>query len=84
MCDRAQLPSGGFGNFKNPKKNLRLLEQPALLSSPYAMDIRRISGGYLPPRPGSTSGDDLKVVTKRPPTEAERNALDFAWRWPST
>lgn len=62
------------------KKNLRLLEQPTQLNAPYAMDIRRISGGYLLQDPDQPPVIDLKVVTKRAPTEAERVALDFAWR----
>jgi len=62
------------------KKNLRLLEQPTILVSPYDMDVRRISGGYLlqevdrPPVPG------LKCVTKRSPNELEKTSLDFAWK----
>ncbi len=62
------------------KKNVRLLEQPTLLASPYALDIRRISGGYLLQDQDHPPVMDLKVVTKRVPTERERAALDFTWR----
>lgn len=62
------------------KKNLRLLEQPTLLAAPYSLDVRKISGGYLLQDPDQPPVIDLKVVTKRAPTEAERTALDFAWR----
>jgi len=62
------------------KKNLRLLEQPAGLSSPYALDVRRISGGYLLQDMDRPPVSEFKVVTKRQPTESERATLDFAWR----
>ena len=62
------------------KKNVRLLEQPALLSAPYDMDVRRISGGYLVQDLDRLSGSDFKVVSKRGPNESEKAALDFAWR----
>jgi phosphoribosylaminoimidazolecarboxamide formyltransferase / IMP cyclohydrolase len=62
------------------KKNLRVLEQPTLLSSPYDLDVRKISGGYLVQDPDRLSGSEFRVVTKRAPTEEERSALDFAWR----
>jgi phosphoribosylaminoimidazolecarboxamide formyltransferase/IMP cyclohydrolase len=62
------------------KKNLRLLEQPTLLQSPYELDVRRISGGYLLQDVDRSPVLDLKVVSKRPPTEIEKASLDFAWR----
>lgn len=62
------------------KKNVRVLEQPTLLALPYAMDVRRISGGYLMQDPDHMSGAEFKVVSKRQPTETERTALDFSWR----
>lgn len=62
------------------KKNVRLLEQPTPLSSPYALDVRKISGGYLVQDMDHLSGSEFKVVTKRQPTENEKLALDFAWR----
>ena len=62
------------------KKNLRLLEQPTLLTSPYDLDVRRISGGYLLQDTDKPPVNDLKVVTKRSPSEREKESLDFAWR----
>lgn len=62
------------------KKNLRLLEQPTPLASPNELDVRRISGGYLVQDIDRSPVLDLKVVTKRTPTENEKTALDFAWR----
>lgn len=62
------------------KKNIRLLEQPTLLSSPYDLDVRRISGGYLLQDLDRPPVSDMKVVTKRQPSDSEKAALDFAWR----
>ncbi len=62
------------------KVNLRLLEQPTLLTDPYEWDIRKISGGFLIqdqdlPRPVET-----KVVSRRAPTPEEQLSLAFAWQ----
>lgn len=62
------------------KKNVRLLEQPALLAAPYQMDVRRVSGGYLVQDIDHLSGAEFKVVTKRQPSDSERTSLDFSWR----
>ncbi len=62
------------------KKNLRLLEQPAGLTLPYELDVRRISGGYLLQDVDKPPVPELKIVTKRVPSEIEKTALDFAWR----
>jgi len=65
------------------RKNLRLLT-PGALPDPRApgRTWRRVSGGYLVQDRdnGHISRDDLKVVTKRAPTEAELADLMFAWR----
>ncbi len=65
------------------KKNLRLLttgKLPEVTAS--AMTIRQVAGGYLfqDKDNGRILMDDLKVVTKRAPTEAEMNDLLFAWK----
>ncbi len=62
------------------KKNLRLIRQlapPAL-----GLALRSVTGGVLAQERDSrlVSAADLKVVTKRAPTQAERHALLFAWR----
>ncbi|MEB8389128.1 bifunctional phosphoribosylaminoimidazolecarboxamide formyltransferase/IMP cyclohydrolase [Rhodobacteraceae bacterium KMM 6894] len=64
------------------KKNLRLLTTGALADPRAAMQtIRQVSGGYLMQDKdnGHITADDLKVVTKRAPTEAEMADLLFAW-----
>jgi phosphoribosylaminoimidazolecarboxamide formyltransferase/IMP cyclohydrolase len=65
------------------KKNVRVLEIPATCTSRAAgYDFRRVMGGLLIQ---DRDADDLdirnaRIVTKRAPTEAEYQALDFAWR----
>jgi phosphoribosylaminoimidazolecarboxamide formyltransferase/IMP cyclohydrolase len=65
------------------KKNVRVLEIPAACGKRTAgYEFRRVMGGLLIQ---DRDMDDLdirkaKVVTKRAPTEAEYQALDFAWR----
>ncbi|HEX9564357.1 MAG TPA: bifunctional phosphoribosylaminoimidazolecarboxamide formyltransferase/IMP cyclohydrolase [Gemmatimonadaceae bacterium] len=63
------------------KKNLRVLEGDAAWS-PDALDVKRVRGGYLVQQrtPTAASETDWQVVTKRPPTDAERSDLSFAWR----
>jgi phosphoribosylaminoimidazolecarboxamide formyltransferase/IMP cyclohydrolase len=62
------------------KKNLRLLRQLSLASSPFA--LRSVTGGLLAQERDTrlVSAADMKVVTKREPTKEERHALLFAWR----
>jgi phosphoribosylaminoimidazolecarboxamide formyltransferase/IMP cyclohydrolase len=63
------------------KKNVRLLRTGPLESRPAGLDYRRIDGGLLV-QTRDSSGDDFasaKVVTRRPPTEAEMADLRFAW-----
>ncbi len=63
------------------KKNLRLLTTGAL-ADPAApgLAIKQVSGGFLvQDRDAALTGGELKVVTKRAPTEAEMADLMFAW-----
>ncbi|MCL4128511.1 UNVERIFIED_CONTAM: hypothetical protein GTU68_011339 [Idotea baltica] len=65
------------------KKNLRLLTTGALADPmAAAQTIRQVSGGYL--MQGKDSGhittDDLKIVTKVKPTDAQLADLLFAWK----
>ncbi len=62
------------------KKNLRLLLNLGVPGSPLA--IRSVTGGLLVQDRDTrlVSAADIKVVTKREPTQAERHALLFAWR----
>lgn len=65
------------------KKNIRLLELPTITEKQPAdaLDIKKVAGGILVQevdRP--LLGDELKVVTKRKPTEKEMEDLLFAWK----
>jgi phosphoribosylaminoimidazolecarboxamide formyltransferase / IMP cyclohydrolase len=62
------------------KKNLRLIRRLALPFSPFA--LRSVTGGLLVQERDTrlVSAADIKVVTKREPTQTERHALLFAWR----
>ncbi len=63
------------------KKNVRLLEcgkWPA--ESAKRLDYKRVNGGLLVQEADLSLSNDLKVVTKRTPTEKEWQDLNFAWR----
>jgi len=64
------------------KKNLRLLELPEILKSDYtAMRGRTVLGGLLiQDQDQKLIGEELKVVTKRQPSEKEMEDLMFAWK----
>jgi phosphoribosylaminoimidazolecarboxamide formyltransferase/IMP cyclohydrolase len=65
------------------KKNVRVLEIPAGLGKRASgYDFRRVMGGLLvQERDLAPFGiREAKVVSKRQPTEAEVQALEFAWR----
>ncbi|AXI48258.1 bifunctional phosphoribosylaminoimidazolecarboxamide formyltransferase/inosine monophosphate cyclohydrolase [Sulfitobacter sp. SK012] len=64
------------------KKNLRLLTTDGLSNPAVAkLAVRQVSGGYLVQDKdvGRISRDDLKVVTKRAPSDQELSDLLFAW-----
>ena len=63
------------------KENLRLLEVP-LSHEVQAHDYKRVGGGLLVQSSDSLllHEKDLKVVTKKKPTDAQRADLLFAWR----
>jgi phosphoribosylaminoimidazolecarboxamide formyltransferase/IMP cyclohydrolase len=63
------------------KKNLRLLEMPEE-SAPAELELKRISGGVLVEEPDrhELKDSELKVVTERAPSEAERRGMLFAWK----
>ena len=62
------------------KKSLRLIKQ--LLPVTSGTSMRSVIGGVLVQESDRrlVSATDLKVVTKREPTQKERHALLFAWR----
>jgi len=63
------------------KKNLRLLAVGASPGSS-ALDVKRVGGGFVVQQRDATAPGEVrggKVVTRRPPTEEEIAALEFAW-----
>lgn len=66
------------------KKNLRILCTGEFADLREEIDVKRVSGGFLLQEPDSL-GDlrggrqNLKVVTKRPPSETEWDDLLFSW-----
>ncbi len=65
------------------KKNLRLLTTEGLANpTEAALMIKQVSGGYLVQDKdnGTLDPHDLKVVTKRKPTDQEMTDMLFAWR----
>ena len=65
------------------KENVRVLECGALPAVPgAALDFKRVVGGLLVQDrdTGAVSAEDLEVVTRRAPTEAEMRDLLFAWK----
>ena len=63
------------------KKNLRIIELPLDLEPAASeLDFKKISGGFLvQEKDTKLLAGEFKVVTKRPPTEAEIVALRYAW-----
>ncbi|MFC2170787.1 phosphoribosylglycinamide formyltransferase, partial [Calditrichota bacterium] len=63
------------------KKNQRILEIPPKTQLTAGYDLRRLGGGILAQErdAGFPELNDLKVVTKRQPTEEELEDLRFAW-----
>ncbi|MDJ0824492.1 MAG: bifunctional phosphoribosylaminoimidazolecarboxamide formyltransferase/IMP cyclohydrolase [Rhodobacter sp.] len=65
------------------KKNLRLLTTTGLANpAEPILTMRQVAGGYLVQDKdnGQVSMTDLRVVTKRAPTEQEVSDLRFAWK----
>jgi phosphoribosylaminoimidazolecarboxamide formyltransferase/IMP cyclohydrolase len=63
------------------KKNVRLLECGQWPKEPgMRMDYKRVTGGLLVQDADLALHGEIKVVTKRAPTEAEMRDLLFAWR----
>ena len=65
------------------KKNLRLLVLPqGGLEHDKELQLKRILGGVLVQQPdlGNLQGRELKVATKRAPTDKELADLRFAWK----
>jgi phosphoribosylaminoimidazolecarboxamide formyltransferase/IMP cyclohydrolase len=64
------------------KKNLRLMAAKEGLGSSALKEIRSVVGGVLVQDRDNTLGErsEFKVVTKRAPTQAEWDAMIFAWK----
>jgi phosphoribosylaminoimidazolecarboxamide formyltransferase/IMP cyclohydrolase len=64
------------------KPNVRLLECGKWSTQTTGLDYKRVNGGLLiqDRDQGKVSSDDLTVVTKRQPTEAEMRDLQFCWK----
>jgi len=64
------------------KPNLRLLECGQWDNKSTGFNLKRVNGGLLvqDTDQGSVTSDDLKVVTKRQPTEDEMRDLQFCWK----
>ena len=66
------------------KKNLRLLQldEKAAVGCATALEYRRVAGGFLAQEPDAYVDDaiELRVVTKRAPSEEELADLRFAWK----
>jgi phosphoribosylaminoimidazolecarboxamide formyltransferase/IMP cyclohydrolase len=65
------------------KKNLRVLQvEPSGSGTGWAQfEMRRVSGGVLLQDTDHTlMGSESRIVTKRKPTDKEREDLNFAWR----
>jgi len=64
------------------KKNLRLIVFDPKVVDNYPDEIRIVHGGFLTQNKdkGSVELKSCEVVTKRKPTDAEFQALDFSWK----
>ncbi|NPV07293.1 MAG: bifunctional phosphoribosylaminoimidazolecarboxamide formyltransferase/IMP cyclohydrolase [Anaerolineae bacterium] len=61
------------------RADLRVLVVPEVATRP-ACDLRKIVGGGLVQTPDHGDAAELKVVTRRQPTEEEMRSLRFAWK----
>jgi phosphoribosylaminoimidazolecarboxamide formyltransferase/IMP cyclohydrolase len=64
-----------------PRDGAPLAEREDYLGQPQGLDYRRVDGGLLVQTRdvGADDATQWKVATKRQPTQAERDALWFAW-----
>ncbi len=62
------------------KKNVRLLECGEWTAPGQRLDLKRVNGGLLVQDADLALSAELKVVSKRQPTEKEMEDLLFAWR----
>jgi len=62
------------------KPNLRLLELADITHNEPSYEVKKVIGGLLVQERDTKLYDELKVVTKRQPSEAEMEELLFAWK----
>lgn len=64
------------------KKNVRLLELPHLMDKCKGLDFKKVSGGLLLQDEDGLTFDEnnLKVVTRRKPSQKEMESLIFSWK----
>ena len=74
--------SGDAAKIVEAKKNVRLLECGQWTGKAAGQDIKRVNGGILVQDRdlGMVTQGDLKVVSKRQPTEQELKDLLFCWK----
>jgi len=72
----------GVLEFLTKKRDRRLMKQVSNLRKFWELDLRKVVGGVLVQEPDQhrIHQSDLRVVTKRQPTDEEMQALLFAWR----
>ena len=72
----------GVLEFLTKKRDRRLMRQTSNLRKFWELDIRKVVGGVLVQEPDHhrIHTSDLRIVTKRPPTDEEMQSLLFAWR----
>jgi phosphoribosylaminoimidazolecarboxamide formyltransferase/IMP cyclohydrolase len=72
----------GVLEFLTKKRDRRLMKQTSNLRKLWELDVRKVIGGVLVQEPDHhrIHPSDLRVVTKRPPSDEEMQALLFAWR----
>ncbi len=64
------------------KPNMRILDDPGAVSDPSDPEMRQVAGGILVQERdwGLEDRDEMEVVSRRHPTEAEWDEALFAWR----
>lgn len=69
-------------DFLKKKKDRRLIRQKKTISRSKTFEIKTVAGGVLVQTPDSVTlkEKELRVVTRRKPTDSEYAAMRFAWR----
>ena len=72
----------GVLEFLTKKRDRRLIKQTSNLRTLWEVNVRSVAGGMLVQEPDQhrIHPNDVRVVTKRPPTDEEMQSLLFAWR----